>query len=179
MKHQYGNYMMQKLFSVCNLERRYLILSLLVPSLTDIVTNKQGTHAFQDFLSVLATPQQFMLVLNTVRCNFYELSVHNNATHFIQKVVKTFPLHLMNEFFYYCVQNMYQFACDKNGMCVLKHMLRKLKQISELTVDKSPEHEECLKLAQQYKKWFVQGTLFNLDAIIGDMYGNYVIQFNF
>jgi hypothetical protein len=25
----------------------------------------------------------------------------------------------------------------------------------------------------------VQTTLFNLDAIIGDMYGNYVVQFNF
>jgi len=39
--------MMQKLFSVCNLERRIVILELLIPFLSDIVMNKQGTHAFQ------------------------------------------------------------------------------------------------------------------------------------
>jgi hypothetical protein len=43
--------MMQKLFAVCNLERRFLILEILVPQTSDIVMNKQGTHAFQDFLS--------------------------------------------------------------------------------------------------------------------------------
>ncbi len=47
--------MMQKLFSVCNLERRIYILEVLLPQLTEIVTNKQGTHAFQDFLSFFTT----------------------------------------------------------------------------------------------------------------------------
>ncbi len=36
-------------------------------------------------------------------------------------------MELMNEFFYYSVQNIYQFSCDKNGMCVLKYMMKKLK----------------------------------------------------
>ena len=49
--------MMQKLFSVCNLERRYQILEILVPQLSDIIMNKQGTHAFQDFLSVFTCDQ--------------------------------------------------------------------------------------------------------------------------
>ena len=47
--------MMQKLFSVCNLHRKIVIIEILVPSLDLIVMNKQGTHAFQDFLSFFTT----------------------------------------------------------------------------------------------------------------------------
>jgi len=67
MKHEYGNYMMQKLFSVCNLERRLDILGTLVPELTDIVLNKQGTHAFQDFLSFFTSEHEYLIVLNKIR----------------------------------------------------------------------------------------------------------------
>lgn len=67
MKHEYGNYMMQKLFSVCNLERRLYILEILIPHMSDIVMNKQGTHAFQDFLSFFTTDSEYILVLNNIR----------------------------------------------------------------------------------------------------------------
>jgi len=67
MKHEYGNYMMQKLFSVCNLERRVYILELLIPQLSDIAMNKQGTHAFQDFLSFFTSDSEYVLVLNKIR----------------------------------------------------------------------------------------------------------------
>jgi hypothetical protein len=67
MKHEYGNYMMQKLFSVCNLERRVQILEVLTPQLSEIVMSKQGTHAFQEFISFFTTDQEYSLVLNKIR----------------------------------------------------------------------------------------------------------------
>jgi hypothetical protein len=47
--------MMQKLFSVCSLSKRLTILQILASDLSNIVMNKQGTHAFQDYLSFLTT----------------------------------------------------------------------------------------------------------------------------
>jgi hypothetical protein len=61
--------------------------------------------------------------------DFYELCRHNNATHFIQKIVKTFPLEYTIAFFHYISENLLAFALDKNAMCVIKHMMRRLREL--------------------------------------------------
>jgi hypothetical protein len=59
--------------------------------------------------------------------DFYELCRHNNATHFIQKIIKTFPLEYTIGFFHYITENLMAFALDKNAMCVIKHMMRQFR----------------------------------------------------
>ena len=49
--HEYGNYMVQKLFTVCNVQHRLAILETIMPSLGDLIRNKQGTHTIQAFIS--------------------------------------------------------------------------------------------------------------------------------
>lgn len=61
--------------------------------------------------------------------DFYNLSCHSNATHFIQKIVKTFPLEYTIGYFHYITANLIIFALDKNGMCVVKHMMRRLREL--------------------------------------------------
>ena len=60
------------------------------------------------------------------------------------------------------------FALDKNAMCVIKQMI---KRISELeNSGKSPQAPEA-------RKQFVHSVNFNIDRIIGDPFGNYILQF--
>ena len=54
---------------------------------------------------------------------YYDLCRNNNATHFIQKVVKTFPLEYTIAYFAYTVENLLSFALDKNAMCAINHMM--------------------------------------------------------
>lgn len=49
--HEYGNYMVQKLFKVCSPRQRLDILQTIMPSLCDLAKNKQGTHTIQAFVS--------------------------------------------------------------------------------------------------------------------------------
>ena len=48
--HEYGNYMMQRLFMVCNADQRLEVLQLILPNLCEIIRNKQGTHTIQKFI---------------------------------------------------------------------------------------------------------------------------------
>jgi hypothetical protein len=60
----------------------------------------------------------------SIKDNFLLLSCHPNATHFVQKIIGIFPLIHTYRFFEYTCKNFILFAVDKNGMCVIKHMMK-------------------------------------------------------
>ena len=99
--HEYGNYMVQKLFTVCSASQRVELLQVLAPQLGEVVRNKQGTHTVQAFISHFSLPEEFGLLCSQLTREFYELSCNNNATHFVQKVIKTFPLEWTLPYFSY------------------------------------------------------------------------------
>jgi hypothetical protein len=53
--HEYGNYMVQKLYAVCNDRQRLSILNIIAPKLNELARNKQGTHTIQSFLAHFST----------------------------------------------------------------------------------------------------------------------------
>ena len=50
--HEYANYMIQKLFTVCNLKQRVSIMKGVWEEVPGLVRIKQGTHAMQSFISL-------------------------------------------------------------------------------------------------------------------------------
>lgn len=127
--HEYGNYMVQRLFIVCSPQQRLDVLQTILPSLGELIRNKQGTHTIQAFISKFTLHEEYELVAMQLRTEYYELCRNNNATHFIQKVIKNFPLQYMLAFFSYTVENLLAFALDKNAMCVIKHMIRRFREL--------------------------------------------------
>jgi len=125
--HEYGNYMVQKLFTVYNVQQRLEILQIIMPSLCDLIRNKQGTHTIQAFISQFTHHEEYSLVVVQLGPEYYDLCRNNNATHFVQKVLKTFPLQYTLAYFNYTVENLLAFALDKNAMCVIKHMIRRFR----------------------------------------------------
>jgi hypothetical protein len=121
--------MMQKLFAVCKPLQRLELLQLVIPNLCEVARNKKGTHTVQAFLDCFTLSEEYSLVSMQIAQDFYSLSCHSNATHFIQKVVKTFPLECTIAYFHYIAANLMTFALDKNGMCVVKHMMRRLREL--------------------------------------------------
>jgi hypothetical protein len=65
----------------------------------------------------------------SIKENFFQLSCHPNATHFVQKIIDLFPIIHTYPFLELAQKNFLDFALDKNAMCVIKHMM---KLISEL-----------------------------------------------
>ena len=101
--HEYGNYMVQKLYKVSGTKHRLAILEIIKPYLSDLVKNKQGTHTIQAFISQFVTHEEYSLIAIELQNEYYELCRNNNGTHFVQKVIKTFPLQYTILFFNYTV----------------------------------------------------------------------------
>lgn len=57
--HEYGNYMVQKLFTVCSDYQRIEILQMIYCSIGEIVRNKQGTHTLQAFVGFFTLHEEF------------------------------------------------------------------------------------------------------------------------
>jgi hypothetical protein len=65
-------------------------------------------------------------------------------------------------------QDLISYALDKNAMCVIKQMIRR---VSDL------ENSKREILAVDMRRQIIHSVNFNIDKIIGDPYGNYVLQF--
>lgn len=148
------------------------ILEKLAGSIPMLVKNKQGTHTLQTLIALLTQEDEHCLVIEAIRRSLYELSEHSNGTHFVQKVINIFHIKHTLPFFHYVQENFLRFSLNKNAMCVLKQMMRKLKDIEEAgfkSMDKA-ENEDL-------KKKFINAAALSIDRIIQDCYGNYVVQF--
>ncbi len=98
--HEYANYMMQKLFTICNIQQRCFILEKLSSSIPMLVKNKQGTHTLQTLIALLTQEEEHCMLAETIRRHLNELSEHPNATHFVQKVINVIPIQYTIPFFH-------------------------------------------------------------------------------
>lgn len=158
--------MVQELFKVSLPQQRLAILGKLYPDIPRLVRNKQGTHTVQAFLDYLQESEESEeLICKAMEAEFVKLCSHPISTHFVQKIINSFPVHLTVQFYEAANEKFVQFATDKNAMCVLKYMLKKIKAL-----ESDPQVVEI-------RKHFINSITFNTEKIIEDCYGNYVVQF--
>ena len=165
--HDYANYMVQKLMSVCLPQQRLRIVQRIAGDIPVIARNKQGTHSLQTLIGLFSLDDEYKLVCSSVKPSFLTLSQHANATHFLQKIISTFPIGYTSLFMGTVTQDFLSYALDKNAMCVIKQMLRKVSEYEKEGVAQAPE----------LRKQFIHAATFTLDQLVLDPYGNYVIQF--
>jgi hypothetical protein len=101
-----------------------------------------------------------------------ELSQHSNGTHFLQKIINVFPLKYTIPYFYEICSRFIEYATNKNAMCVVKQMMKKMNEKEMQKVHNSLKTE-----IEEIKKKYIKIISLNIDKIIQDSYGNYVVQF--
>lgn len=121
--------MVQKLLSVCTLAQRLRIVQRLQVDIPGIARNKQGTHSLQTLIALFTGDEEYQLVCDSIRGTYLSLAQHPNATHFLQKIINLFPLNHTIDFIQIVNSDFLSFALDKNAMCVIKQMI---KRVSEL-----------------------------------------------
>lgn len=160
--------MIQKLLGVCTLAQRLRIVQRLQADIPGIARNKQGTHSLQTLIALFTSDEEYKLVCDSVRPTFLSLAQHPNATHFLQKIISLFPLPHTLQFMTIVNHDLLSFALDKNAMCVIKQMIRR---VSDLEKTKGGA------MVIDIRRQIIHSVNFNIDKIIGDPYGNYVLQF--
>ncbi|PWA82196.1 armadillo-type fold protein [Artemisia annua] len=123
MKDQFGNYLVQKLVAVCNIQQKMeLVLSLTrVPTNIILVCmSPHGTRAVQRLLENLSDPTQVMLVMNALRCGAVALATDPNGHHVIQYCLVNYHCDLNKPILNEIADECYKVATDRSGCCVLQ-----------------------------------------------------------
>ncbi|KAL5779680.1 hypothetical protein ACOSQ2_010417 [Xanthoceras sorbifolium] len=160
MMEQFGNYLVQKLLTVCSEEQRMQILLMVTKEpgqLVRICLNTYGTRVVQKLIETLKTRQQISLVKAALRPGFLDLIKDLNGNHVLQRCLQCLS-NEDNEFIFdaaakFCVD----IATHRHGCCVLQRCIahsigeHRDKLITEISTN-------GLHLAQ-------------------DPFGNYVVQY--
>ncbi|XP_010277176.1 PREDICTED: pumilio homolog 12-like [Nelumbo nucifera] len=107
----FGNYLVQKLIEVCNVEQRTEILHAVTREEFELVTiclNPYGTRAVQKLLEHLTTPQQISRVMSALRRGAVTLTNNTNGHHYLLNAVADHSVEI---------------ATDRSGCCVLQQCL--------------------------------------------------------
>ncbi|XP_077249933.1 uncharacterized protein LOC143889562 [Tasmannia lanceolata] len=122
----FGNYLMQKLFDVCNEEQRMQIILVVTGEpgeLVKISLNTHGTRVVQKLIETLKAQWQILLVISALEPGFLDLIKDNNGNHVVQRCLQCLS-NEDNKFIFaaaakYCVD----IATHQHGCCVLQRCI--------------------------------------------------------
>ncbi|KAK3012334.1 hypothetical protein RJ639_011635 [Escallonia herrerae] len=123
MVDQFGNYLIQKLFELCNEEQMTQILISVIRddhSLKNICHDTHGTSAMQKFLEHLTTHDQRSLVVAVLSGITVDLTKSTQGHHVIEHCLKFFSDESISHILDVVAANCLEIATDKSGCCVLQ-----------------------------------------------------------
>ncbi|KAI3688940.1 hypothetical protein L2E82_46886 [Cichorium intybus] len=159
MKDQFGNYLIQKLISVCNDDHKLRILLSLTNVPVEMILvcmNPHGTRAMQKLLENLANPSQIALAMAALRPGAARLANDPNGHHVIQYCLIHFPSEVNEPILNEIANKCFQVATDRSGCCVLQACIER-------------SHGEM-------RNRLVSEVLADAIHLAEDPYGNYVLQ---
>ncbi|KAF5817597.1 putative armadillo-like helical, pumilio domain-containing protein [Helianthus annuus] len=122
MKDQFGNYLVQKLVTMCNDGQKLRLVLSLIETPTDIILvcmNPHGTRALQTLLESL-NPNQVRLVVKALYRGAATLAVDPNGHHVIQYCLINFHSDINKPILTEIANKCYKIATDRSGCCVLQ-----------------------------------------------------------
>ncbi|KAG9130239.1 hypothetical protein Leryth_004303 [Lithospermum erythrorhizon] len=160
MVDQFGNFLMQKFFEVCNFQQMNQLLVMLVSDrlqLLAICVDTHGTRAMQKFLEYLATEEQRTCLVSTLQHITLDLCQNTNGHHVIRHCLKFFTVRENKAILDVVVLHCIEIATDRSGCCVLQQCVEHAQG----------KHRECL----------VHEITKNSLLLSENRYGNYVVQY--
>ncbi|KAG8657710.1 pumilio homolog 12 [Manihot esculenta] len=162
MTDPFGNYLVQKLLEVCNEDQQMQILCAITRKpgeLVRISCDMHGTRAVQKVIENLKTPEQFCMVVSSLKPGIVTLIKNMNGNHVAQRCLQYLTPEYSEFLFEAATANCVELATDRHGCCVLQKCL---------------SHSE----GEQRRRLICEITS-NALILSQDPFGNYVVQFVF
>ncbi|KDP30623.1 hypothetical protein JCGZ_16188 [Jatropha curcas] len=162
MTDPFGNYLVQKLLEVCNEDQRMKILCAITRKpgeLVRISCDMHGTRAVQKVIETLTAPEQFSMVVSSLKSGIVTLIKNMNGNHVAQRCLQYLTPEYSEFLFEAATANCVELATDRHGCCVLQKCL---------------SHSE----GEQRRRLICEITS-NALILSQDPFGNYVVQFVF
>ncbi|KAF8395983.1 hypothetical protein HHK36_017594 [Tetracentron sinense] len=162
MTDPFGNYLVQKLLDVCDEDQRMQILYAITRKAGDLVRiscDMHGTRAVQKVIETLKTPEQFSMVVSSLKPNIVILIKDMNGNHVAQRCLQYLMPEYSEFLFEAATVHCVELATDKHGCCVL---------------------QKCLSHSDGEQKCHLISEIASNALILSqDPFGNYVVQYVF
>ena len=86
----YGNYFCQKLYSICSIEQRRMILNSMKDIFINVSENPSGAHVVQSIIELADTKEEKDIIMDYIKDHEMGLSLHKEGTHVLQKIIQIF-----------------------------------------------------------------------------------------
>ncbi|PON95657.1 Coatomer beta subunit [Trema orientale] len=162
MTDPFGNYLVQKLLEVCDEDQRMQIIHSVTSKsgeLLRISCDMHGTRAVQKVIETLKTPEQFSMVVSSLRSDTVTLIKNMNGNHVAQRCLQYLVPEHSEFLFEAAIMNCVELATDRHGCCVLQKCLSHS--------DGERRHRLICEIAS------------NAIILSQDPFGNYVVQYVF
>ena len=84
---EYGNYFIQKLIKILNVQQRLRIYQAIDNNFLNIATNKSGTHSIQTLIETIETPLEHYFLVKLLTKDMLLLFTNVNGYHIIMKII--------------------------------------------------------------------------------------------
>ena len=158
MKDVYGNYFIQSLIKNSNQTQIDLIIKYIKKDFVTIALDYSGTHVLQTLLDMIKTPEEELILLNSIKGNELKMAFDINATHVLQKMISIINEIRRNQINIIILDNIKILTLDVNGICLVKKFIEytSLSEIKDKIIKILSDN--CIEISQS-------------------PYGNYAIQF--
>lgn len=152
----FGNYFVQKLFSVANNEQISKLLNSLKPSMPVLACHKMGTYPFQNIIKNLHLDEHASIISGGLSIDLHSVITNHFGVHVLQKYQHQFSHKSQQFLFDYICGNMKEVATNQQGIVVLKG---------------------CIEIGSYEQKKELTSKILNYAKELSlDEYGNYAIQ---
>ncbi|PIA54012.1 hypothetical protein AQUCO_00900530v1 [Aquilegia coerulea] len=162
MTDPFGNYLVQKLLEVCDKDQKMQILHAVTRKPGDLVRislDMHGTRAVQKVIETLRTPEQFSMVVSSLKPGIVNLMKDTNGNHVAQRCLQHLLPECKEYLFEDAIGHCSKLAKDRHACCVL---------------------QKCLSHCDgEHRRRLVSGITSDALNLSQNQYGNYVVQFVF
>ncbi|XP_042516681.1 uncharacterized protein LOC122090970 [Macadamia integrifolia] len=162
MTDPFGNYLVQKLLEVCDDDQRRQIIHAITRKPGDLVRiscDMHGTRAVQKIIETIKTPEQFSMIVSSLKSGIVLLIKDMNGNHVAQRCLQYLMPEYSEFLFKAAISHCVELATDRHGCCVL---------------------QKCLGLSDgEHRRHLICEITSNAPVLAQDPFGNYVVQFVF
>lgn len=159
-KNTYSNYFCLKLFAYLNSNDRITYINILSQHFNDLALNKTSTHPVQCIIEQLTTLPEQQALLNAVSAEqALTLALNVYGTHVIGKMLKHFPIHMMQRIITQLISDVILLSTNANGLCTVKQLIAVVTDVNDVNF-------HIMK----------RSIIDNAVMLCEDAYGNYVLQ---
>ena len=151
-----GNYAVQKVLNNKNIPEVNFIIESLKNNIYELTLNLYGCRCVQELISILNV-ENMNIITNELKPFYEKCILDKNGNHVIQKLIEKVSEEDLNEIYLVAVNNIIFFSKHQYGCRVIQRLFK-----------------YCNK---DQIKFMLNNLFININDLIQDQYGNYVIQF--